>query len=301
MSVSNKTTKILWAKSGGKCAFPGCGQDLISVDGSVIGQVCHMVSRRKDGPRGGEDLHGADIDGEGNLILLCGNHHTLIDDQWQKYPVDLLKQMKRKHEEEIQSHLNMGQPWDVNFTQIYYMNLRRIEMLAAQQGIELSSRIERGKCLCSLGWNLNALMLEIGELIKGLEIRAGELTGQWENLQVGQFVAIDAFFYTKNIPTADLVQKGRYFATGDLDKDAHLYRKYGEKKCVLTIDPNWLCTSTAFTNFKMGRVKVAGIGMITVLDEEVGIMLVTPYILGTPKTEFDLWLESEKRREIKVL
>lgn len=39
MSISERTLKLLWAKSGGKCAFPGCELDLISEDGSVIGEI----------------------------------------------------------------------------------------------------------------------------------------------------------------------------------------------------------------------------------------------------------------------
>ena len=36
-----------------------------------------------------------DYDSYENLILLCRNHHTLIDQQWDKYTVEWIKKKKR--------------------------------------------------------------------------------------------------------------------------------------------------------------------------------------------------------------
>lgn len=300
MGISSKTLKILWGKSGGKCAFPGCNQELISIDDKTLGEMCHIVARKEDGPRGKENRIVSNMDDVDNLILLCSNHHKEIDSMPEKYTVDVLKQFKKEHEENIRARLHMGHPWEVNFSQIYYMNLRRIEMLAAQQGIEIAEEMQTGQCLHSLGWNLHALMSNIRCLIEALEIRAEEMSEHWEALRVGQFVSIKGMFYTKNIPAASEVCANRYHATGELEKDAHLYHKYGSKKCILTIDPNWLATTTAFVNFKMGRVEVAGIGLITAVDDEWGRMLITPYILGVPKSEMDILFSEQVPRSITI-
>lgn len=292
MNISEKVLKLLWAKSGGKCAFPGCGLDLISEEGSVIGENCHIIARKESGARGKEQIDEDEINSEENLILLCRNHHKIVDDFPDKYTVQILRQYKKQHEENIRMKLSRGKPWNVNFSQIYYMNIKRIGMLAAQQGIWLQNEIENNYCLHSLGWELNNLMYKIESLIEALEISAGELTDDWRQLKLGQFVTINGNFYTKNVPLASDVCSNKYYATGDLKKDAHLHRKYGSKKCILTLDPRWLTTSTAFVNFKSGRVDVAGFGLITSMDDKK--MIITPYVLGVPKCSFD-WMNMLSR------
>lgn len=286
MSYTEKTRKLLWGKSGGKCAFPGCNKDLIGNEGNIQGEICHIVARKKDGPRGKMDYDGS-IDGEENLILLCPEHHKEIDGFPQKYTVEILHQYKKNHEDDVKTKMNTGQPWKVNFSQIYYMNIPRIEMQAALQGISFNRTISRGQCLYDLGWNLNDLMLQVSGYMNTLSFKAMSLNTSWKDLCVGLTVEINGTFRTKNVPEADAVMKRKYYPVGDLEKDAHLYTSRGNEKRVLTIDPNLLTTSTAFVNFRGGWVEVAGIGIITHKDEKQKLMIITPYVLGVPKTPFD--------------
>lgn len=298
MGISERTKKRIWAKSGGKCAFPGCGEDLIGEKGTILGEVCHIVARKEDGPRGKDLIAKEQIDKDENLILLCAKHHKIIDDEPDKYTTEILKKFKAQHEERVKNLLAKGEPWKTNFSQIYYMNLRRIEMLAAQQGIDLVNLIPENRCLHSLGWNLNGLMLQIGKLIDTLYITAAEIDADWSKLQIGQFAEIRGSFRTKNVPSPTEVCQGRYFASGDLKKDAHLYCKYGTRKCVLTIDPHWMATTTSFVSFSSGSVDVAGLGMITQIRGE--LMLITPYILGVPKTRWDDIWSTNSRRVLEI-
>ena len=55
MSITVKTRKILWARSGNQCAFPGCRQELVEkVQGIgsdiVVGVEAHIVPRKRNGP-----------------------------------------------------------------------------------------------------------------------------------------------------------------------------------------------------------------------------------------------------------
>ncbi|MBN2023636.1 MAG: tetratricopeptide repeat protein [Pirellulales bacterium] len=96
---SERTVKRLFALSGNQCAFPGCDRHLVDpTSGSVLGQICHIKgdkegAARYDASQTNRERHGFD-----NLILLCGVHHKIIDDDGQTYTVDRLREMKATHE-----------------------------------------------------------------------------------------------------------------------------------------------------------------------------------------------------------
>jgi hypothetical protein len=62
-----------------------------------------MVAESPDGPRGDIDLAPEQRDKYSNLILMCKNHHKVIDDQPGKYTVAHLQDLKREHEERVRA------------------------------------------------------------------------------------------------------------------------------------------------------------------------------------------------------
>lgn len=92
------TLKSLFARSFDRCAFPGCSSPISEANNVVTGEVCHIKANSAGGPR--YDPHQTDEDrhSEGNLILLCGRHHTLIDADPEKYTTSVLLQMKLDHQ-----------------------------------------------------------------------------------------------------------------------------------------------------------------------------------------------------------
>lgn len=86
MSILLKTHKLLWGRSGNKCAMPDCRNELIvdeteTDNESIIGDEAHIIARSNDGPRGESEMSSEDRDKYDNLILLCRIHHKVIDDQ----------------------------------------------------------------------------------------------------------------------------------------------------------------------------------------------------------------------------
>ncbi|WET50802.1 HNH endonuclease signature motif containing protein [Chryseobacterium indologenes] len=98
MAISDKTRKFLWAKSGNRCAI--CKTELITgSDASEefnVGEECHIISSKKNGPRYLANLE--QYDNYENLLLLCRNHHTEIDELVDTYSEELLRYMKVNHE-----------------------------------------------------------------------------------------------------------------------------------------------------------------------------------------------------------
>lgn len=111
MAISLKTHKMLWGRSGNRCALPTCRRLLVedeteTDDASIVGDEAHIVAREDDGPRGVSTLTLNERDKFDNLLLMCKVHHKLIDDQPLTYTVDALHQMKAEHLEWVTKNLN---------------------------------------------------------------------------------------------------------------------------------------------------------------------------------------------------
>ena len=70
------------------------------VNGTLIGQVCHIKGKKKGAKRFDALQSETERHGEANLILLCGKHHTVVDDLMSTYEfsVNELQQYKKDHE-----------------------------------------------------------------------------------------------------------------------------------------------------------------------------------------------------------
>jgi len=106
IAVSASDQKILFALSGNVCAFPGCNRQLVEPataldDAAVVGHIAHVVGASRQGPRGAEPLSDAQRASHINLILLCRDHHAIVDAQPRTYTVQVLRQMKWDHEARI--------------------------------------------------------------------------------------------------------------------------------------------------------------------------------------------------------
>ena len=108
---SPTTLKVLFTLSRNQCAHPDCANNLIEPateesDALVIAHICHIYAISEDGPRGKSGLTKKELNSPENLILLCRNHHAVVDGQHETYPADMLKEWKQTHESEIQKRLS---------------------------------------------------------------------------------------------------------------------------------------------------------------------------------------------------
>jgi hypothetical protein len=112
MSVTEKTRKLLWARSGNQCAY--CRAPLIATTPaaaeSVVGDECHIVSGAPDGPRADLGYPREKLDTCENLLLLCRVHHKLVDDHPHEYPGEALRKLKARHEHRVAAALAASAP-----------------------------------------------------------------------------------------------------------------------------------------------------------------------------------------------
>jgi hypothetical protein len=108
MSISVKTHKTLWGRAANRCSICRC--ELVfgateTDDESLVGDACHIVAQKTTGPRGESTLTPEQRNKYVNLILLCKNHHKLVDDQVNQYGVDRLREIKNEHEKWVRESL----------------------------------------------------------------------------------------------------------------------------------------------------------------------------------------------------
>jgi hypothetical protein len=103
MPISDRTRKLLWGKSGNRCAkcFRVLTVEETELDDpSIVGEECHIVSGR-DGPRSDAGFPPEEIDDYPNLILLCRIDHKTVDDQEHTFDALVLRTMKEAHERKV--------------------------------------------------------------------------------------------------------------------------------------------------------------------------------------------------------
>jgi energy-coupling factor transporter ATP-binding protein EcfA2 len=110
-----KTKRIIAARSGYRCAFPGCykvtiGPGADSNDSSMTGAASHIFSASEDGPRGTGGLSRKERRSVENGIWLCALHARVVDaNRGDKFPPPLLRSYRDEHEARIAAE-NEGLP-----------------------------------------------------------------------------------------------------------------------------------------------------------------------------------------------
>lgn len=121
-SVTEANKIILIGKSAGRCEFRGCNKSVIQEDLTQsqknLSNFAHIIAERPNGPRGDEVLSDKLKNDVSNLMVLCRDHHKLIDDDVETYTVDVLKEMKKEYEEYIEKLLKIKQ--DAKFLAVKY-------------------------------------------------------------------------------------------------------------------------------------------------------------------------------------
>ncbi len=114
ISIPQTEMKILFAKSGNVCAFPGCNMPIIAESGDnskPLAEMAHMIAYQDDGPRADPNLPILERNKASNLILLCPSHHAIVDKFEYQFNVHVLREMKKRHEEKFApSSLNIVPP-----------------------------------------------------------------------------------------------------------------------------------------------------------------------------------------------
>lgn len=93
-----------------KCGCHTSGPKRGAPSSMTIGKAAHISAASPGGPRYDGSLTPEQRRHYGNGIWMCSNHASLIDEDWQSYSIDQLREMKREAEERAANALQSGTP-----------------------------------------------------------------------------------------------------------------------------------------------------------------------------------------------
>jgi len=128
MAISEKGIKLLWGRAAERCSFPDCRIKLtqdkkLASDSFPLGEQAHIIGENENSPRGRSTLTKEERNSYFNLILLCPNHHTIIDNNPEDYPIEKLHLIKDQHELWIESTLSASKDIRKTAQDVIYADL----------------------------------------------------------------------------------------------------------------------------------------------------------------------------------
>jgi hypothetical protein len=93
----------LFARSGNRCAFPDCTRWLVNEDDLLVAEVCHIHAASPGGPRYSRGQSDDSRHGGANLVLLCHEHHVVVDADPSRYTAVRLRFLKARHEDKYRT------------------------------------------------------------------------------------------------------------------------------------------------------------------------------------------------------
>lgn len=104
--IKEKTRCLLWAKAAGRCQFDAHNKilwrDKYTKREMNFAEVAHIIGVGEKGPRNRKGLSKEYLNSIDNLMLLCPDHHKLVDNNPEDYPQAVLRKMKKDHERRMQ-------------------------------------------------------------------------------------------------------------------------------------------------------------------------------------------------------
>lgn len=163
--------RSLLARSGNKCAFPGCTHPVVNEINKLVAEICHIEAAEEGGPR--YNLNQSDYERRGydNLIILCRRHH-LETHYVNLYSVERLRKMKYDHESQFAEN-----PFKVDESLIYKIQAEMehywdvVERLhnTAHQCADLKIEVDTKASFDDITDEINKLLGSLEEVCKAIK------------------------------------------------------------------------------------------------------------------------------------
>lgn len=199
LKPTEKVLKALFARSGNQCAFPGCTHllfELIDNQDMVWGEVCHIEAASEKGPRYNPNSTDEERRSYKNLIVLCFDHHKIIDQLHHQYSVECLRQMKCEHEKQFENA-----NFQVNETVLrrlsdemnqYWSEIDRLNKVD-HIFLDLAMEVDGRKSFFEIINNINETVDNIADILNVLKISDKSLLNELQELLKNKGINPDIF------------------------------------------------------------------------------------------------------------
>lgn len=191
--------RALFARSGNRCAFPGCDHPLIDERDKFVAQICHIEAAAEGGERFNPNQTNEERRGYQNLVLFCYQHHVTTNDVTE-FTVAKLREIKNSHENKNTDFLISNQ----TLNSVYEEEIKKITQLLERHGSELREHREEFAEHAQKADHHQEVVEDGLGTIKGM---LSQIQRQHELLQIDDLPEFDAIktFKDDNKPKAALV------------------------------------------------------------------------------------------------
>lgn len=168
--------------------------------------------------------------------------------------------------------------WENNVGQPYYINVPRLSMLAVELNYPLNGFDKIGQIgrLSELGIELGAVLLAFKDIVKTIKPKTLSPSNlQFDEIRHGSLIEFSDRFNSKN---SRQLREDTY----NSDNPPHLWKKIGDYKLIMNLNPRWVTTYTACTSLSR-NAEFAGICLVKQIDLEQKIIYATPLFIGIPR------------------
>jgi len=278
--ISEKDRRYIIGRSGGLCNI--CRQSLF-LEGDFhetarIGDDAHIFAASDKGPRANNCVSRDSRAHIGNLILLCKNCHSKVDQQPKEYSEDKLLEYRDRHYTWVEESLGKKIAKKPIFHYLTYINIPRVDMYAVVNSISIpATNLSNARSIRDLGMQAGLLMANYVNVLNHEDLYANTLVNETkiDARMVGSyFFSESATFRTKNIDdTKDIVKAWE-------KSESIIYRNFGGWRLNCLIDPRWITTQTAYVSLRSGTLQTMGLFHVNHVNLDRGEAVASPLFLG---------------------
>lgn len=243
-----------------------------------IGDDAHIWAYSEDGPRGKAPGAPENRNDPENIILLCKNCHSEVDQQPMKFTASVLTTIRDEHYKWIEWCLSRIKIQKPRFHYILYLNVPRIDMYAVANSILLPKfDFDSAKCFHDLGFNAGRVMANYTHILNSEEMHAYQIEEKDDisQLAVGKY----CFMKRLNFRTV-AINRGNDLLDAWASDQSVIYHNFGSWKLICQIDPRWITTSTAGSTLQSGQAQLCGLVRISRFDVDARKVYASPLFLA---------------------
>jgi type III secretory pathway component EscV len=156
--------RALLARSGNKCAYPGCPRPIVNTKNIYEANLCHIESVSHKDQRYNPNLTEIEVNDYNNLMFMCLKHHVETNDEV-VYTADVLRKMKYEHESKY-----VEKPFHIDMSHIYSLKKETEEYWLKVEDINKNKHVLPDlKVTINTQAEYNELSNEIVETVNSLE------------------------------------------------------------------------------------------------------------------------------------